>query len=562
MDAGTRFVPDDRFYVDFTTPHPFEALEQYGLRLRAAQKAQLNPYDFPTVCAWYVGIFGVMPQATPPDKTRYGICATPGLVQEMDHIAKSGFLNYSRAAVRLVPDTYSANNEQGWWDDEHWREFGHYKEPYDTTRKYGEAIRARGGLPFTYFQLAHDSMDFRQAFAEEMLGDDPARTLDYTDPAAQAHMKRVFANLRRGGIAGMMCDYMDDVWAGEFVRGGFEDKHATAVSAYRMLFTLAKEGLGRESRIHERAIDAPLSDMSIGVVDSQRVVWDTSSIDADMVSKCGLRWYKNRVVLSYDMDAKDLLRGWKHPSFRGTDQDGRRMLLTMAYVAAGRLLLATSFRDMTPEILYDLERTFPYHAAPQSARPVDAFVSDGYPRLYDFAVSPKWHQVTFYNTDSANPQQLSVSLSGDPASGALGLDPAKEYYVYDFWNDRSVGRLKGSERLTQLLRPGEARMMSIHQVEGHPQFLSTNRHIMQGYVDMVGSPEWNAPRLCLTGTSKVVGGETYKVVIALNRYRPTGCSGQAAKCRVERLQGSGDIAVLSIDSPKNTTVGWEVSFAR
>jgi hypothetical protein len=69
------------------------------------------------------------------------------------------------------------------------------------------------------------------------------------------------------------------------------------------------------------------------------------------------------------------------------------MLLTMAYVAASRLLLANSFRDLKPEVLYDLERTFPYPSEPRSARPVDAFTHAGWPRVYDFAVTPDWHQV-------------------------------------------------------------------------------------------------------------------------------------------------------------------------
>ena len=76
-----------------------------------------------------------------------------------------------------------------------------------------------------------------------------------------------------------------------------------------------------------------------------------------------------------------------------------RMLLTMCYVTSGRLLLGTPFQHMTPEIVSALTRVFPFHSAPQSARPVDAFVHAGpFPQIYDFAVSPDWHQVTLLNT--------------------------------------------------------------------------------------------------------------------------------------------------------------------
>jgi hypothetical protein len=558
VDAGRSYLPNDRFYVDFTTADPFEALERYGLRLRAAQKAAPNLYDFPTVCAWYVGLFGY-PADNRPERSKYRIATTPGLVEEMDRIGKTGFLKYARAAVRLVPDTYAPDNEQGWWDDAHWRKFLHYMEPYETTRKYGAAIRARGGLPFTYFQLVNESRDFRQAHPEMLLAGDSSRGLDYTNPVARAHMRRVYASMRAGGIAGMMFDYPNDMWVSQTVRGGFQDRHATAASAYRTAFALAKEGLGPNSWIHERVLGPPLSDITLGVVDSQRVWGDTSAIEPEMVSRCGLRWYKNRVVCSYDMDAKNLLDGWKRPGFDVSDRDGRRMLLTMAYVAASRLLLATSFRDMPPDTLYDLERTFPYHTRPRSARPVDAFISRQWPKVYDFTVNARWHQVTFFNNEEpARTRELSVALSGEPVSGALGLDPAGEYYVYDFWNDRFVGRFRGRERLRQVLRPGEARMLSIHRVENHPQFLSTNRHVMQGYVDMVGTPKWDERRLRLTGRSKVIGGETYKFVLVGNGYRPVGCAVSEGTGRLERLPRRSGLWVLNLDVPKNAVVAWSV----
>ena len=51
-------------------------------------------------------------------------------------------------------------------------------------------------------------------------------------------------------------------------------------------------------------------------------------------------------------------------------------------------------------------------------------------------------------------------------------------YVYDFWNESFVGVFPGNARLEQNLRPGEARMLSVHEVEPRPQFLSTSRHVM------------------------------------------------------------------------------------
>lgn len=559
VGPGVLYLPRDSFYVDVATSDPFAALEQYGRQLGLANGAAPRPYDFPTVCAWYTGVWNTPGAQNNPSRSKYGIATTAGLVEEMVHARESGFLRYSRVAGRIVPDNYTENNPQGWWDDEHWQREGFYVHPYETSRKWGTAMQALGCLAFTYFQPSGTlhSLDFRETHRELLLGQDVGRNLDYTNPRTQEHLRRVFAEMR-GGISGMMFDYCDNLWLVEASGGGFADPEATSANFYRTIFRLAKEGLGPASWLHERALLEPSADLAIGLVDSQRTSGDTDKIDPAMVARSGLRWYKNRVVLAYDMDSKELHTAWQTPGYSGSDRDGRRMLLTMAYVAASRLLLATSFRDMGPEVLHDLSRTFPYHTEPRSATPLDAFVSDTWPQVYAFEISPDWHQLTLYNcSEPSREQSYSIRLAGERATGAVGLDPAHDYYVYDFWNDRFVGRVAGGGRLEQVLRPGEARVLSLHKVQKWPQFISTNRHIMQGYVDMLVRPRWDASRLTLTGTSRVVGGETYRVVLALNGYRPVSAS---EGCKLRPL-GDG-LAVLDIDRPRNTVVRWTARFAR
>lgn len=247
------------------------------------------------------------------------------------------------------------------------------------------------------------------------------------------------------------------------------------------------------------------------------------------MTRCGLRWYKNRIVVNYDTDSKNLLRA--------RSRDGIRSLLTMAYVTTGRLLLANSFAQLSPEIIFDLTRIYPFHTTPLTARPVDAFMRK-YPRIYDFQIDPQWHQLTFYNTSNEEGADISVKLSADAAEGGLGLDSAGQYHAYDFWNGAYIGKLAGSGSLTQNLRPDEARMMSIHEVVDHPQFISTNRHVMQGYVDLK-DVSWDPRTRQIKGSAQVVGGETYKIVFATNGYQAKVCSvschGVEVEGRIESL---------------------------
>ncbi len=576
VDPDQTYHAPDRFYIDVSSSDPFIALEEYGLHVRTAQDVMLSMYDFPTVCLWYA------------ENSHYGKSkaenTTLGAVNEMKRIAESGFLKYSRAAVRLVPDSYMPDNQQGWWDDKHWQredteqdasKNGRYVKPYETSEKWGKAVIDLGGIPLTYFQTSYRSEDYAMEFPEHMLFNkryawkgQPVDTdseiftswnktwtrngrvvwgYDYTDPDFLAHMNRVFKNLKQGGIKGLMFDYPASGWAS---KGGMEDEYSTTAAAYRTIFRLPHDGLGPGSYVHERNMERG-SDISIGLVASMRTENDTDVMDGSTVTRCGLRWYKNRVLMNQDTDSKNIVRLQEN-------RDHVRALLTMAYVTTGRLLLANSFSQFSPETLWDLTRTFPYHTAPKSARPVDAFVSD-FPAVYDFEVDPRWHQVTFYNPNPDSSRLVGIDVSGKPVEGALGLDEDKAYYVFDFWNNNFIGKVDGDSRLEQQLRPGEARMISVRECLDHPQILSTNRHIMQGYLDLV-SVEWDEDGSVLSGVSKIIGGDPYVITVALNGYSPESVSCKDKETMAEISSGKEGLIHLTLKGSENVPVEWSVSF--
>jgi hypothetical protein len=595
IDSGSEWEGNELFYLCINNPNPFEALEKYGLAVSKAQQIKLNYYDFPTECLWYASVY-----AKDPARPKFN--DSKGAVDEMDNAVKSGFTKYTRVAIRLVPDSYSKINQQGWWDDKHWAMWGdeastdsnNYCSPYLTTDSWCSKIIEKGGLPLTYFQSGRRSEDFVRKYPQFMLFNDPYRMVtgqadkmkhlnydlgsesnegylnqwwdeenmvgyDFTDSGFIDHMKSVYANLKKAGIKGLMFDYPESTaWA---LNGGFEDRYATTAAAYRNMLRLAYEGLGENSYIDERMIGRG-SDLSIGLVASQRVWGDNDLFMPEMVTRSGLRWYKNRVIVSYDLDAKDPLKA--KPAY---NNDGLKSLMTMCYVVSARFLMARGFYQLSPEQLFIMSRTFPYHALPKSARPVDAF-NNGFPvpRIFDYEVNPDWHQLTLYNPDTdstdADSGTLAVELGNSLNEGGLGLNPEKEYFLYDFWNDKFMGMYYGSDLLIQELRLGETRMISIHAVEKFPQFISTNRHIMQGLVDMPGLPVWNHDKKTLSGKSIVTGDEEYKVVIALNGYKPVSCLASNSRAKIEWVDREKDIALLSLLCTKNSEVDWSISFKK
>jgi hypothetical protein len=591
IDAGQQYWPDEKFYVCFEDQNPFEALEQYATVLKAEQHIALNHYDFLTECLWYASFYN-------RDSTRAKFNNTKGAVEEMDNAIKSGITEYTKVAIRLVPDAYGPENQQGWWDDEHWRKYNepmstdlpHYTAPYLTTTSWTKAIKDKGGYPFTYMQSGRRSEDFIKLHPDWMLFNDPYRAYsesqrpaflpvssyfnpfiadysrhwwsekqlwgyDFTDAGFIRHMQGVYANMKKAGIKGIFYDYPENTaWAYE---GGFDNKYATTAWAYRQMFKLAKDGLGDDVLLQERNI-ARGSDIAIGLVSSQRVWGDNDIIVPDMVSMCGLRWYKNRVVMNYDMDAKD-----PNKAKPVANADGERAMFTMCYVASGRFLLGRSFNQLSKKQLYDLSRTFPYHTTLQSARPIDAF-NNGVtiPRVYDFAVNPSWHQLTFYNyntTNDAATNTISVFPAKSLNEGGMALDPQKQYYVYDFWNDTFIGLIKVTDKLEQQLRPGESRMMSVHARENNPQFISTNRHIMQGYLDLKDC-KWNASTKILSGIATVIKDDPFKITIATNGKKISSCRVSGGTCAVKMKDEKNGLAELEINTPANADIKWELRF--
>lgn len=578
VDPGTSYLPNDNFYINFDTEDPFIALEDYGKRVSSAQGIHLSMYDFPTVCLWYaeVSFYG----------NGNAENSTPGAVNEMKHIKNSGFLNYSRAAVRLVPDSYLPDNQQGWWDDEHWQKEetdrnashnGRYVTPYETSEKWGTAVTELGGIPLTYFQTGFRSEDYAKQFPGHMLfnktyawkGEKADTTgeiftkwektwtrngrvvwgYDYTDPEFLDHLTDVYRNLKKGNIKGLMFDYPASGWAKD---GGMEDKYSTTAEAYRNIFRYANEGLGPGAYVHERNMERG-TDVSLGLVASMRTENDTDLMDSVTVTRCGLRWYKNRVLTNMDTDSKNIVR-------YEDNRDKVRSILTMAYVVTGRLLLANSFSEFSPLTLRDITRTFPYHTQNKSARPVDAFVSPS-PMVYDFEVDNTWHQVTFFNPDEKKGRLIGINMSGQPVEGALGLDNSKSYHVYDFWNDNYCGIMKGTERLEQMLRPGEARMLSVREQFDHPGIISTNRHIMQGYLDIIGTL-WDPETRTLRGRSRLTGNDPCLITIAGEGFTPETSSCKSDKTTSELSTGSDGLVRLTLTSSENLDENWEVVFRK
>ncbi len=559
VEPGTTYDATDTVFLDFSTTDPFASLECYGLAMRTANKAHPKAYDFPTLCGWMVSS-GEYGEGRP-------INNSPELVGQMELAKKSGILNYTPVAIRLEPDYYCYRNngdtQQGWWDDKHWEQYKSLVSPYETFGKYCGRIRELGGIPFTYIQANLPSNDFAMAHPGWMLGNDISRLhaehphhmpfvkCDFSDPEFQAHTLAMWTRLGKQGLQGIKFDYPESGWCKD---GGFEDTTYTTTAAYRKVFEICRAGLGDDAYIHERNLGeygTPRLDVTAGIVDLQRVWGDSSHFEPEMASRIGLRWYKNRSVFGYYPDGK---------SFKNLDSDARRTMLSLVGLISGRIELGTSFGRMTPEEQHDLTRLFPILPGTRSFRPVDMLVAGSTdPSVYSYQIDPGWSQVILCNNRDSG-QAVTAPISGDQAdTGSLGMDRDASYYLHDFWNDEFLGEMQGSQSITRNLKPYQALTFSLHRKQDHPQFLSTNRHILQGFLDLA-EVKWDAATMTYSGTAKVVGGESFVITLANNGHVPGEVTASAGTAGIA---SSGDgLSKLTLTSPTSAQVNWSVRWTR
>ena len=230
--------------------------------------------------------------------------------------------------------------------------------------------------------------------------------------------------------------------------------------------------------------------------------------------------------------------------------------------------------------------------SPKSPRPVDAFSSKGVPRVYAYEVEAGWQQVMvlnsflkhpvrrnqmkalkkkmgdafdpiaiFYknNDDPEGIQKITVPLSGDQVTtGSLGLDPAKEYHVTDFWAQEYVGRFKGTQSIVSTIKPQESRILSVREVKGHPQVISTDRHIMQGMFELsdVGYADNT-----LSGKLDIIENDPITLTIAKNGKTSTPkVASNTSGIKAKVTESNKDWVKVQFHSPKSQTIDWEVIF--
>jgi hypothetical protein len=140
----------------------------------------------------------------------------------------------------------------------------------------------------------------------------------------------------------------------------------------------------------------------------------------------------------------------------------------------------------------------------------------------------------------------------------LGLDPQKDYLTFEFWSGKFAGVQRGA--IEARVEAQSNVLLAVHERKGHPQFLSTNRHVTQGRVELM-DVAWDEPQSRLFSRVKLVENDA----LTLSLHVPEGYAFQEAtaeEARVVNISGEAPVKPIRLSRSTSGEATLVASFTR
>lgn len=231
-----------------------------------------------------------------------------------------------------------------------------------------------------------------------------------------------------------------------------------------------------------------------------------------------------------------------------------RAWATLVGLTGQATLTSDRLTDLSADRVELLRRVYPA----VDIRPLDLFSYERNKHIWDLKINHlgrNYDVVGLFNFDEGKSSPAYVSWKD------LGLPEDKPIHVFDFWHKEYLGAWHGGISLDLL--PASCRVITLLPATDYPQLISTNRHITQGWVDLVAE-KYNAAKNSYTGKSKIIKNDPYQLQFVFPRDKNLAVSRVSVRtsagkldARVSNHQGW---ATVEFTSPRTTEANWEVFF--
>ena len=190
---------------------------------------------------------------------------------------------------------------------------------------------------------------------------------------------------------------------------------------------------------------------------------------------------------------------------------------------------------------------------------VDSEVSGSGPRVFDAGTSTP---CDLFLLEVNRPFEIWAVLGRTGVSAAevrfadLGLHPAREYFVFEFWTKKLLGSFKDAFIPGPIDPRFRCQAFAVRERLDRPQIVATNRHISCGGMDLIDA-SWE--KSVLTGRSRVVRGDAYEIYLAVPeifRLDKFICDG----ADVLGIERTGILIKLTLKSGESREIRWSARF--
>jgi hypothetical protein len=244
-----------------------------------------------------------------------------------------------------------------------------------------------------------------------------------------------------------------------------------------------------------------------------RTAWETYFLHpACSASAAAKRYYFHRRTWINDVDhiCLDLLNNQQSEA-----------AATLIALSGGNMMSGDRLTQLDKYKLDILKKITPSFG--EAATPVDLFDDEmqsvfalkiNNPNADPIAIG--WTVVGFFNANLAQTIEKKFPLQ------RLSLDPNKTYLAFDFWKQQFVGEISGEIKVN--VQPGSVVLLTLHEKSGKPQFISTDRHVLQGALE-IENISWNEYIKTLSGISTGPLNTSHNVFVYVPEPHPWTWSG-------------------------------------
>jgi hypothetical protein len=423
-------------------------------------------------------------------------------------------------------------------------------------------IKGKGLKPGIWTNVAFKQADFAEAHADWFVTDaagKPARgnwiglSLDASNGGAvDTVVKPIYRGLRGMGWEYFKVDALRHLrYEGYNAHAEyFGRKKLDLVGTYRKYVETIRQEIGRDVFLLGCWGIRP---ELIGLIDGCR-------IGTDGFSYAGLAQYNswNNVVWRNDPDHIEL-NADRYRSTLVTSLTGSILLLTdkpflYRTAAAAPAKRAAPVLWTLPGQVFDVDPS-----RSDALKRVDSEVSGSGPRVFDAGTTPACDLFLLeVNRPFESWAVLGRTGESIPEIGFadLGLDPKKEYFVYESWSGRLLGSFTGGFSPGPLDPVYRSQSLVIRERKSRPQVVATGRHVTGGGVDLL-DVQWKEG--ILSGKSLVVGGDPYELCLTvpegfhLERF-------EAAGFPPPEVRKEGILARITLFPGASAEITWSAKF--